>query len=63
MKAINQVAGREVEVTVRGERNFTFSFEIIDKVATRKICEFFKGQAKIEVEEDEECGTFIYIEV
>ena len=63
MQAINTVAGREVEVTIRGDRSFTFSFEAIDKQATRKICDFFKGQAKIEVEEDEECGTFIYCEI
>jgi hypothetical protein len=60
---INKVAGREVEVTVRGLRSFTFSFEDVDKEATRKICEFFKGHAKIEVQEDEECGTFIYCDI
>ena len=63
MEAINQVAGREVEITIRGERNFTFSFDAIDKVATSKICAFFEGQAKIKVHEDEECGTFIYCDV
>ena len=63
MESINKVAGREVEVTIRGERSFTFSFDNIDKDATRKICEFFNGQAKIEVQEDEECGTFIYCDV
>ena len=63
MESINKVAGREVEVTIRGERSFTFSFDNIDKYATRKICEFFNGQAKIEVQEDEECGTFIYCDV
>ena len=63
MEQINKIAGREIEVTVRGDRSFTFSFEAIDKAATRKICDFFKGQAKIEVEEDEEVGTFIYCEV
>jgi len=60
LNELNQVAGREVGITIRGERSFTFSFEDIDKEATRKICEFFDGHAKIEVSEDEECGTFIY---
>ena len=27
MESINKVAGREVEVTIRGERSFTFSFD------------------------------------
>lgn len=63
MNAINQVAGREIEITIRGDRSFTFSFDEIDEVATRKICDFFKGSAKISVETDEECGTFIYCDV
>ena len=43
--------------------SFTFSFEAIDKKATKAICDFFFGQANISVEENEECGTFIYCEV
>lgn len=61
---LNQVSGRnDIEITIRGERHFTFSFYEIDKAATHKICEFFKGQADVSVEEDEECGTFIYCNV
>ena len=60
---INKVAGRDVEITIRGDHSFTFSFEAIDKKATKAICDFFFGQANISVEENEECGTFIYCEV
>ena len=63
LESVNQVAGREVEVTVRGDRSFTFSFDAIDKKATEAIKAFFSGQSTISVEEDEECGTFIYCEV
>lgn len=61
--SISQVAGRAVEVTIRGERSFTFSFNCIDKDATAKICAFFLGLALVEVDEDEECGTCIYCEI
>lgn len=63
MQSINTVAGRNVEITVRGARSFTFSFDCIDREATEKIVKFFAGHAKIEVAEDEECGTFIYADV
>lgn len=59
--SINQIAGRQVEMTIRGDRDFTFSFDCIDSTATQKIVSFFKGSAKVEVETDIECGTFIYI--
>lgn len=62
MNHLNDVAGREIEITFRAERSFTFSFDGIDRVATDKIVAFFKGAAKLEVVEDEECGTFIYCE-
>lgn len=35
---INNVAVRDVEITIRGDRSFTFSFEVIDKKATKAIC-------------------------
>ena len=64
INTLNKVAGREVEITVRGEKSFTFSFDAIDKKATEAIKNFFIGQATITgVEEDEECGTFIYCEL
>ena len=58
--SIQQIAGRAVELTIRGPKSFTLSYDSIDREATRRIVEFF-GNA-CEVSEDEECGTFIYIE-
>lgn len=64
LDSINQVAGSEVEITIRGERNFTFSFDCLDVAATQKIRAFFKNAAKkIEIEADAECGTFIYVDI
>lgn len=63
MQAINKIAGREVEITIRGDRAFTFSFDGIDKKATAAIVQFFNGQAKLEICEDAECGTFIYADI
>lgn len=37
IKQISAVAGRAVELTIRGERNFTFSFEGRDDTASAKL--------------------------
>ncbi len=58
-----QIAGVPVEVTVRGLRAFTFSFETVDAKAVAAIEKYFGDLAKLEVEVDEECGTFIYATV
>ena len=63
LEKITEVAGREIEMTIRGERSFTFSFDGKDEAATQKIINFFGDQAKLEVQNDEDCGTFIYVEV
>jgi len=61
---MSKVAGAAVELTIRAERAFTFSFESINKEAATKLAKFFEGQgqAKVEVEHDEECGSFVYLE-
>jgi hypothetical protein len=54
------VAGFSVEVTVRGERKFTFSFEGRNDLAVERIKKYFKGQS-IRVDYDEECDyTCLY---
>lgn len=60
---LTQIAGVPVEVTIRGSRQFTFSFEAVNESAAAAIENFFGGQAKLEVEHDDECGTFIYATV
>lgn len=60
---LSTIAGETVEVTIRGLRQFTFSFESVNQAATDAIVKFFGSQATLTVETDEECGTFIYAEV
>ena len=57
---ITKIAGRSIELTIRGEKCFTLSFDCIDTLATSRLVKFFGNQCQ--VEEDEECGTFIYVE-
>lgn len=57
---IEKIAGRTIELTIRGDKSFTLSFDCIDKIATSRLVKFF-GNA-CQVEENEECGTFIYVE-
>lgn len=60
---IEQVAGRSMEFTVRGDRNFTFSFEGRDDAAVSKVVEFFAAHAKVSAEYDEDCDqTCIFID-
>ena len=59
-KTIEQIAGRKIDVTHRGGKSFTFSFDGFDKTALTKLLDFFNGSANIEWVEDEEVGTFIY---
>jgi len=60
---LSALAGVPVEITIRGERQFTFSFETVDANATAAIVKFFDNQARMTIETDEECGTFIYATV
>lgn len=60
---LSAIAGETVEVTIRGLRQFTFSFESVNQTATNAIVNFFGSQAALTVEADDECGTFIYAEV
>ncbi|AKI28834.1 hypothetical protein PM404_gp45 [Stenotrophomonas phage vB_SmaS-DLP_1] len=59
---MSKVAGAAVELTIRAERAFTFSFESVNEEAAAKLAKFFEGQAKVEVEHDEECGSFVYVD-
>lgn len=59
---MSKVAGAAFELTIRAERAFTFSFESVNEEAAAKLAKFFEGQAKVEVEHDEECGSFVYVD-
>ena len=63
VQQVAAVAGRAVELTIRAERAFTFSFEGRDDAAARKITGFFAGHADARAEYDEECDlTCVFVD-
>lgn len=58
---MTKVAGIPVEITIRGEKSFTFSFEGKNEVAAKKIQNYFALVA-LEYDYDEECDfTCLYM--
>jgi hypothetical protein len=62
-QTLSTIAGRAIELTIRGEREFTASFEAFDTAASDRLVKFFGKLATCEVLVDEETGTYIYINV
>ncbi|AOJ86701.1 hypothetical protein WS87_08465 [Burkholderia sp. MSMB0856] len=60
---LNAIAGRPLELTIRGARAFTFSFDEYDPAAGARVARFFSPMAVATVEADAECGTFVYVDV
>lgn len=62
---IQQISGREVEITVRSMTGFTFSFDGQDDEAAARIVKFFENEAReVSSEFDEECDmTCVYIDI
>ena len=59
---ISKVAGAKVELTIRGDKSFTFSTETVTPDLGEKIASYFGGLATVTVAHDDECGTFAYVE-
>ena len=60
--ALAQVVGAPVEITVRGERDFTFSTDRIDQDFEFHLVKFFGAAMTLQsVDIDDECGTFVYM--
>lgn len=57
---LTAIAGHEVEVTIRGDRSFTFWFDAIDAAAAQRLADTVKGE-KVEIDADPELGTCIYV--
>ena len=57
---LSSIAGHDVEITIRGDRSFTFYFDAIDPEAAKKLAATAQGE-KIEIDEDPELGTCVYI--
>lgn len=60
---MTKVAGVPVEITIRGEKSFTFSFEGKNEVAAKKIQEYFNPVA-LDYDYDAECDlTCLYMNI
>jgi ribosomal protein L11 len=63
-RTLSAVAGMPVEITVRADRHFTFSTDVVSSVAMDKLAAYFAPHAKHwSVTHDEECGSYLYVEL
>ena len=61
---LSNICGTKVEITVRDEREFTFSFDGQNESAVARLRKFFGLQARLEVRYDAECDfTCVYASV
>lgn len=60
---ISRHVGLPVEITIRGERAFTFSTETVEPDLEARIRAFFGQTFALTTEHDPECGSFCYAEL
>jgi hypothetical protein len=62
-KELSRIAGNEVTITVRGDKEFTFSTENADQDLEFHMVSYFGKLMVIDAETqiDDECGTFVYM--
>lgn len=60
---LSKVVGSPVEITIRGERKFTFSTDRVDQDFEFHLVSYFGNLMAIDAETqiDDECGTFVYM--
>jgi len=60
---LTSITGVDVEITIRGERDFTFSTEIADQDLEFHLAQYFGDAMKVSAptQIDNECGTFVYM--
>lgn len=58
---MKEICGVAPELTIRGDKAFTFSFENVERVAGEKLAKFFADYV-VSVDHDEECGTCVYVD-
>lgn len=58
---VSKLAGVQVELTIRGDKEFTFSTFDRNDAAAERIASYFRSNAQVEVEHDDECGSFVYV--
>lgn len=57
------LVGAQVEITIRGEKSFTFSTENATANLGNIISDYFGSLATVETEHDAEIGSFAFVEV
>ena len=57
---LSAVAGRHVELTIRGERSFTFYFDGVCAEAAQRLAETVTGE-RVQIDADDELGTCVYV--
>ncbi|MGU9992736.1 hypothetical protein D0839_16285 [Bordetella avium] len=63
LDTITKIAGRAVELTIRGEKSFTFSFDGRDDSASARLMDFFRSAGKAASDYDAECDhTCVYVD-
>ena len=60
---ISKKIGIAVEMTVRGDRSFTFSTDDVTPNLGKKVKEFFGDKANVKTEHEEDVGSFAYVEL
>lgn len=59
---LSNAIGTPVELTIRGERKFTFSTDNVNRELPGKVQAFFGTHATVTEDHDDECGTCAYVE-
>ena len=57
---LSAVAGRQVELTIRGERSFTFYFDGVCAETAQRLAETVTGE-RVQIDADADLGTCVYI--
>ena len=57
---LSAVAGRQFEISVRGDRSFTFYFDGVCAQAAQRLVAAVQGE-KVEIDADAELGTCVYV--
>lgn len=60
---ISAMVGAPVDLTIRGERSFTFSTDEVTMNLGDILAAFFGNLATVTADHDDECGTCAYVEV
>ena len=59
---LSVISRKAIEITIRGEKQFTFSFEGENTNSLNNLVNYFSGHGKIESGYDKECDmSFVYL--